>query len=96
MKHTTDVPAGRADIHPVYFISDRPEAYEIWGEVGHGEAGMLARLIAEHAAKRFPHIEFRIDGEWHTHDHSMEPVTAYIEAHWQSWAAAMSGERLPA
>jgi len=36
-----------------------------WGRV---EAQALARTIADHAAKRFPNIEFRIDSEWHSHD----------------------------
>lgn len=76
-----------------YFVSDRPEAYEVWGEVSREEAGMLARLIVRHAAERFPNIEFRIDGNWHTHDRSTELVSAYIESHWQAWAAAMVDHR---
>lgn len=74
-------------MRPVYFISDRPEAYEVWGEIGQEEAGKLAALIADHAGRHFPSIEFRIDGEWHTHDQSMDKVAAYIESHWQAWWA---------
>ena len=83
---------GQSHARPQYFISDRPEAYEIWGEISREEARALARLIADHAARRFPHIEFRIDGNWHTHDHSTELAAAYIESHWQAWAAAMVDE----
>jgi hypothetical protein len=80
--------------HPVFFISNRPEAYEVWGEISHGEAETLARLIAARAAKRFPDIEFKIDGDWHTQDKSInvQHAAAYIESHWQSWAAAMVDE----
>lgn len=70
---------------PVYFISDRPEAYEVWGEVGHGEAIDIARLIAERAGRKFPDIEFRVDHGWHDHLPGMEKVAAYIEDHWQGW-----------
>lgn len=84
--------AGQPHARPQYFISDRPEAYEIWGEISREEACVLARLIAEHAARRFPNIEFCIDGNWHTHDQSTKLVAAYIESHWQAWAAAMEDE----
>lgn len=70
---------------PVYFISDRPEAYEIWGEVSREEALSIAALIAARAAQRFPDIEFRIDGSWHTHPATMGHVAEYIEGNWQSW-----------
>lgn len=75
---------------PVYFVSDRPEAYEIWGEVSHDAARRIAALIAAHAGKRFPEIEFRVDGAWHSHPSSMGRVTEYIESHWQSWLAEAS------
>jgi hypothetical protein len=73
--------------HLVYYISDRPEAYEIGGEVGRDEARDFARVIAEHAARHFPRIEFCIDSDWHAHDEVMDEVAAYIESHWQSWVA---------
>lgn len=72
----------------VYFISDRPEAYEVFGEVGHGEAREIGRLIAEKAGTAFPDIDFRVDSAWHSHQHGMEKVAAYIEGHWQDWVAA--------
>lgn len=82
----TRTPAER----PRYFISDRPEAYEVWGEVSHDDARRLAYIIAEHAAKRFPGIEFCVDGEWHGHDEGMQAVSSFIDGHWQAWAAAMT------
>lgn len=72
---------------PVYYVSDRPEAYEICGEVGHDEAKRIGQLIAAHAGRHFPAIEFRVDSAWHSHQHGMEHVAAYIEAHWQDWVA---------
>jgi hypothetical protein len=72
-------------MRPVYYISNRPEAYEVAGEVGYDEAAAIARTIAEHAARHFPGIDFRVDGEWHTHQAGMEKVAAYIEDHWQQW-----------
>lgn len=75
----------RTDERPVYFISDRPEAYEVWGEVGHDEAIDIARLIAERAGRKFPGIEFRVDHGWHEHLPGMEKVSSYIEDHWQGW-----------
>ncbi len=70
---------------PVYFVSNRPEAYEVAGEVGHDEAEAIARAIVEHAGHRFPGVEFRVDGEWHSHQPGMEKVAAYIEEHWEQW-----------
>jgi hypothetical protein len=72
---------------PIYYVSARPEAYEIWGEVGRDEARMLGELIAKRAAQHFPNIEFRVDEVWHDHLPGMEPVAAYIDSHWQTWAA---------
>lgn len=72
---------------PVYYVSSRPEAYEIWGEVGLDEARKLGELIAERAAKRFPNFEFRVDSTWHDHLPGMEFVAEYIDANWQAWAA---------
>lgn len=89
MKLPHETPSGTVPERPVYFISNRPEAYEITGEVSREEAGMLAHVIADRAAKRFPNIEFRIDGEWHNHDRSTELAAEYIESHWQTWAATM-------
>ncbi len=77
-------PSGAVE-RPVYFVSDRPEAYEIAGEVGHEEAGEIGRLIAERAGHRFPGVEFRVDSEWHSQQPGMERVSAYIEEHWQHW-----------
>lgn len=71
---------------PVYFISNRPESYEYWGEVSREKAESFARIIAERASQRFPGIEFRIDGEWHDHDPRTSMASSYIESHWQSWA----------
>ncbi|MGE5467921.1 MAG: hypothetical protein ACM3Y9_10905 [Ignavibacteria bacterium] len=75
---------------PVYFISSRPEAYEVAGEVGHDEAEAIAQTIAEHASGRFPGVEFRIDGEWHSHQPGMEGVAAYIEDNWERWIGKVS------
>lgn len=71
--------------HPVYFVSDRPEAYEIWAEVSHDEAERIGRTIAAHAHEDFPEIDFRVDHEWHVHPPGMEHVAAHIDAHLQSW-----------
>jgi len=73
---------------PVYFISNRPESYEYWGEVSSERADRLARIIAGHAASRFPGIDFRIDGQWHNHDPRTAKASSYIESHWQSWEAS--------
>ncbi len=72
---------------PVYYISARPEAYEVWGEVGREQARQFGQLIAAKAGRRFPNIEFRVDEIWHEHLPGMELVAAYIDAHWQAWAA---------
>lgn len=69
----------------VYYISDRPEAYEVAGEVSHEAAMEIARIIAERAARRFPDIEFRVDSQWHSQPQGMEPVAAYIESNWERW-----------
>lgn len=73
---------------PVYYVSSRPEAYEVAGEVGHEEAIAFGRLIAERAGRRFPDVEFRVDGDWHSHQAGMERVAAFIDAHWQDWVRA--------
>lgn len=77
---------------PVYYVSARPEAYEVWGEVGREDARRFGQLIAEQAGRRFPNIEFRVDDIWHDHLPGMELVAAYIDAHWQAWAAASDGQ----
>jgi len=69
----------------VYYISDRPEAYELWGEIGHDDAASIGRLIAERAGRRFRDYEFRVDGSWHVHQPGTEQVAAYIEEHLQAW-----------
>ena len=71
----------------VYYISNRPEAYEVFGEVSHDEAMDIGNLIAERAARHFPRIEFKVDSVWHSHQHGMEEVAAYIEDHWHDWVA---------
>lgn len=73
---------------PVYYVSTRPEAYEYWAEIGPEEARALGALIAERAARHFPGIEFRADDAWHAHPPGTEAVAAYIDSHWQGWAAA--------
>jgi hypothetical protein len=70
---------------PVYYVSNRPEAYEVAGEIGHDEAAAIAATIVQHCRRHFPGIEFRIDGEWHSHQPGMEKVAAYIEDNWQQW-----------
>lgn len=75
------------DERPVYFISNRPEAYEVFGEIERHHAHLIAGAIAAHATQRFPGIEFKVDDDWHHHQHGMEHVATYIEANWQHWAA---------
>lgn len=70
----------------VYYVSNRPEAYEIFGEIERHQAHVIASAIAAHAAKHFPGVEFKVDDDWHRHQHGMEHVAAYIEANWQRWA----------
>lgn len=74
---------------PVYFISSRPEAYEICGEISHEQARTIGKAIAEQAGKRFPGVEFKVDDGWHHHQHGMEHVATYIEANWERWAEAV-------
>ena len=81
----TQAPRAGIVAKPVYYVSDRPEAYEITGEVSHEEAAAIGQAIVEHAGRRFPGVEFRIDGDWHSHQPGMETVAAYIEEHWQRW-----------
>lgn len=70
---------------PCYFISDRPEAYEVWAEVTVDEARGIARIIRDRAAARFPDIEFVVDGLWHQHQHGLERVANWIEECWPDW-----------
>ncbi len=70
----------------VYFVSSRPEAYEVFGEIEHHQARAIAEAIVAHAKRRFPGIEFKVDDDWHHHQHGMEHVATYIEANWQTWA----------
>lgn len=79
---------GTGGAKAVYYVSSRPEAYEVFGEITYDEARHIGKLIAEHAAKAFPAIEFRIDSTWHSHQHGMEKVASYIEDHWQHWVGA--------
>lgn len=85
IERTSGTAALSAMENQVYFISDRPEAYEVWGEVGLSEAREFARLIAGKAAALFPEVEFRVDGGWHQHEAGMEHVAAVIEENWESW-----------
>lgn len=73
----------------IYHVSDRPESYELWGEVTRAEAREIAEAIVAHAAKRFPHVDFRVSGEWNVHGERTRLVTAYIEKHWQDWAKSL-------
>lgn len=70
---------------PVYYLSDRPEAYEVWGEVSLGEARKIALLIASKAGELFPDVDFRVDGGWHQHEPGLAHVAATIEENWQNW-----------
>ena len=70
---------------PVYYLSDRPEAYELWSEVTHGEARNFAEQIARKAAELFPEVEFRVDGGWHSHQRGMEHIANVIEENWLDW-----------
>jgi hypothetical protein len=77
---------------PVYYVSDRPEAYELWSEIDHEAAAKIGRLIAERAGRRFPGIEFRIDAGWHLHQPGMAEVAAYIEDHLSTWVDEAVGD----
>jgi hypothetical protein len=69
----------------VYYVSDRPEAYETWAEVSHEEAERIGRTIAWHAQRDFPEFDFRVDHDWHLHQKGMEHVAAHIDSHLQAW-----------
>ena len=77
---------------PVYFISNRPEASEVGGEVSVERAASLAAVIVQRATRAFPGIDFRIDGQWHSHDPELDRVAAYIESHWAAWASSKPGK----
>lgn len=70
---------------PVYYVSDRPEAYELWAEVSLGEARDIASQIARKAAEQFPDVEFLVDGGWHSHQRGLEHVANVIEENWRVW-----------
>jgi hypothetical protein len=93
MNKAKDIHAEPMTDRPIYYVSDRPEAYEICGEIGHEEARRIGELIAARAGRQFPGVEFRVDSAWHSHQHGMEEVMAYIEARWQDWVAASGRER---
>jgi hypothetical protein len=76
---------------PVYYVSDRPEAYELWGEIGHDAAADIGRLVAERAGRRFPNIEFRVDGSWHLHEPGTEGVAEFIEEQLPAWVEEVLG-----
>lgn len=73
----------------IYHVSDRPEAYEVWGEISRAEAKAIALTIARHAAARFPEVEFRVSDTWNLHGGRLNLVAAYIDKHWQGWAAGI-------
>lgn len=79
----------------IYYLSDRPEAYEYWGEIGHDAARRIGLLAAGRASERFPDIEFRVDSQWHEHQNGMDEVSAFIDDHLPDWVseatAAASG-----
>ncbi len=77
---------------PIYQVSGRPEAYEIWGEVTHEQARAIAAVIVRQASAHFPHVEFRISDTWSMHGQGLNQVAAYIEKHWQRWAAGVLNE----
>lgn len=85
-------PVAAAAQRPVYYVSDRPEAYEFWGEVNHDSAASIGRLIAAQAGRKFPEIEFRVDAGWHLHQPGMEGVTAFIEDRLPAWVAEVLGK----
>jgi hypothetical protein len=74
-----------------YYVSDRPEAYEIWGEIDHETAARIGHLIADRAGRQFPEIEFRVDAAWHVHQPGTEGVAAYIEEHLPDWVDEARG-----
>jgi hypothetical protein len=74
---------------PIYQISARPEAYEIWGEVTQAQARAIATVIARQASMRFPHVDFRVSDAWSVHGQGMNQIAAYIDKHWQNWAATV-------
>lgn len=73
----------------IYYVSARPESYELWGEVSREDARTIAAAIVRQAAAHFPDIEFRVSDTWVLHDRDMNEVAAYIDAHWEKWAAAV-------
>lgn len=73
----------------IYHVSSRPEAYEVWGEVSKERARAIAGVIVRQAAMRFPQVEFRISEGWAEHGQGMNQVAAYIEKHWERWAAGV-------
>ena len=75
---------------PIYFVSTRPEAYEIWGEIDRYTALRLARLIVERAEARFPAIDFQCDADWHVHTEETAVAAAFIEDHLPAWVAEIT------
>jgi len=76
-------------VRRTYYVSSRPEAYEVWGEISKGEAQGVAREIARHAAEHFPDVDFAIDENWHTHQAEAD-IAAYIEDNWMAWCDGMT------
>ena len=50
---------------------------------GDGMEQMCSAILI--LARRFPDIEFLIDGDWHAHQRGMEHVASVIEENWQAW-----------
>ena len=82
-------PSVQTAAKPVYYLSDRPEAYEVWGEITIDAARSFAMHIARRAGERFPEIDFRVDGGWHSHQRGMEHVASVIEENWQDWVGEL-------
>lgn len=75
-------------VRPIYYVSGRPEAYEVWGEITSSEAKAIATTIVRQAAARFPHVEFRVSDGWSMHGQGMNQIAAYIDKHWERWASS--------
>lgn len=80
---------------PVYYVSSRPEAYELWGEISHEDAARIGRLIAERARARFPDVEFQVDSEWHVHQRGADGVSAFIDDNLAAWVNEVTGTATP-
>jgi hypothetical protein len=89
--HTQQAATAVVTAPRVYYVSDRPEAYELWGEVSQEQASRIGRLIAARAGEEFLDVEFRVDGAWHCHPAGSERVAEFIEDHVPAWVAEVVG-----